>query len=400
MILDSLILTASPTEGRQQKFVRIVREFLSSERQPASLWRSLLGHMSSLTQLVPGGRLRMRSLQAVLRKRWDFVSEETLLSWDQSCQQDLHWWLDEERLKVGCSLKVIPPDLMFWSDASDEGWGAHLGGSVVSGLWSPEERLLSINLRELKAIGLGLRHFQHQVEGHQVAVFADNTTALAYLRKEGGTISPSLNREAQDILRWAERIGLSLSPQFILGEQNVVADALSRASQVIGTEWTLCQDVFNHILERWPATVDLFATSLSHRLPVYYSPLQDPQSAGTDALLQTWDFQQLYAFPPFSLIRRVVNKLLGSRGTDLTLIAPLWPQKEWFPDLLGSLVEPPLVLPLRRDLLRQPHFHRYHLGLQSLHLHAWRLSSDSPGMKGSLDEWRSRCPLLEGVPLV
>ena len=342
----------------------------------------------------------MRSLQSVLRRGWDFVSEEALIEWTPSCREDLLWWMAEDRLVKGCSLKVIPPDLMFWSDASDEGWGAHLGEHVVSGLWSPEERELSINLRELRAVRLGLEAFLGLVEGKTVAVFSDNTTAIAYLRKQGGTLSQSLNLEAQRILRWAESVSLTIRPQFILGEQNVVADALSRSSQVLSSEWTLSQQVFDQILHRWPATVDLFATSLSYRLPVYYAPLQDPQSAGTDALLQSWDHQQLYAFPPFPLVRKVLNKLRASRGVELTLIAPFWPQKEWFPDLLESLVEPPFRLPERRDLLRQPHFHRFHLGLQSLHLHAWRLSSDSPGMKASLAEWRAKSPLLEGVPLV
>ena len=166
----------------------------------------------------------------------------------------------------------------------------------------------------------------------------------------------------------------------------MVADALSRDNQVLSSEWTLCQEIFNKILHRWPATIDLFATSLSHRLLVYFAPLQDPQSAGTDAMLQAWNQQQLYAFPPFAMIRQVLVKLRASQGVEMTLIAPFWPQKEWFPDLLGSLVELPLLLPERRDLLRQPHFHRFHLGLQSLHLHAWRLSSDSPGMRDSLKE--------------
>ena len=37
-----------------------------------------------------------------------------------------------------------------------------------------------------------------------------------------------------------------------------------------------------------------------------------------------------------------------------------------------------------RDLLRQPHFHRFHLGVSRLCLHAWRLSSDSPAQVDSL----------------
>ena len=71
--------------------------------------------------------------------------------------------------------------------------------------------------------------------------------------------------------------------------------------------------------------VDLFAASLNYLLPVYFSPLNDPMAAGTDAFLQLWDGLQAYAFPPFALIHLVLNKLKSSRGTLLTLVAPLWP---------------------------------------------------------------------------
>ena len=37
-----------------------------------------------------------------------------------------------------------------------------------------------------------------------------------------------------------------------------------------------------------------------------------------------------------SLIRQVLCKLQSNQGTLLTLVAPLWPQKEWYPDLLFS----------------------------------------------------------------
>ena len=39
---------------------------------PAALWRRLLGHLSSLTLLMKGGMLRMRSLQLRLRSKWNF----------------------------------------------------------------------------------------------------------------------------------------------------------------------------------------------------------------------------------------------------------------------------------------------------------------------------------------
>ena len=48
----------------------------------------------------------------------------------------------------------------------------------------------------------------------------------------------------------------------------------------LGSEWTLCPQAVSELLRRWPATIDLFATSLNHCLPVYFSPMYDQHSAG------------------------------------------------------------------------------------------------------------------------
>ena len=117
--------------------------------------------------------------------------------------------------------------------------------------------------------------------------FADNTTALAYVRKQGGPISKSLNSEAQTLLRWSESLNVTLLPQFVMGSHNVVADSLSHKNQVIGSERTLVQEVVDELLQRWPANIDLFATSQNYRIPVYFSPINDPTAAGTDAFLQS-----------------------------------------------------------------------------------------------------------------
>ena len=325
----------------------------------------------------------MRSMQFALRSQWDASSmdDSHLVRWNEACRQDLEWWSDPLRLVQGSRLGDVPPDLMFWSDASDVGWGAHLRGDVVSGLWTCAEKAMSINWRELRAIRLGLAAFGDRLTGCSVAVFCDNTTAVAYLRNQGGTVSSVLNGEAQELLRWAEEKEVTLLPQFILGSSNVVADSLSRRGQVIASEWTLCQEEVDHLLRTWPATVDLFATSLNYRLPTYFAPLHDPMASGVDALLQSWDHLQAYAFPPFNLIRPVLNKVRVSRDLEVTVIAPFWPQREWFPDLLELLVDVPLRLPERNDLLRQPHFHLFHRGLSMLSLHAWSLWSNPPERK-------------------
>ena len=173
---------------------------------------------------------------------------------------------------------------------------------------------------------------------------------------------------------------------------SVLADALSRSSQILGSEWTLCQEVCRELFRKWPVTVDLFATSLNNRLPVYYSPVVDPQAAGVDTMLQTWDRFLAYAFPPFGLIPRLLAKVHQSRGLELTLVAPFRSLKPWFPDLRELLVEVPLRLPHRRDLLRQPHFHHFHHNLRALQLTGFRIASDPRGPLDSLLQWLTNLP--------
>ena len=110
----------------------------------------------------------------------------------------------------------------------------------LSGLWPPTFSSFSINHRELLAVLYGVQGFLPVVRGRSVSLFADNTTALSYLRKQGGTHSSTRNSVAQSILRLCEDHQVRLVPQFIPGRLNVLADSLSRRSQVLGSEWTLC----------------------------------------------------------------------------------------------------------------------------------------------------------------
>ena len=231
----------------------------------------------------------MRSLQLCLNRSWGHVDLSAPVSWTVCCLQDLRWWLHLPRLSQGVSLCQVSPDLDFWSDTSDVGWGAHLGHQVASGLWAFPQASMSINARELLAIQHGLHRFQFSLRGHTVAVYCDNVTAVAYLRREGGTRSPTLNTIAQEILRWAESLDIRLAPQFIPGSNNVLADALSRPHQLPHSEWSLNMTVFQSLCRLWPVQIDLFATSANHRCSIYFSPYRDPQAAGTDAFLQSWD---------------------------------------------------------------------------------------------------------------
>ena len=288
----------------------------------------------------------MRSLQLRLRSKWNFRDDHLRIPGDPLCQEDLLWWSWAIQQRQGVDLSLPVPDLSFYSDASDVGWGAIMGEQQVSEVWTPSQKQMSKGLIP-----------QSKRDSPVGRIYEDHDPT-----------------------------------QFIQGSLNTRADLLSRPNLVIGSEWTLHHQVVQDLLHQWPAIIDLFATSLTARLPVFFAPAWEPKATGVDAFLQPWDNLQAYAFPPIAIIRRVLLKLRASRNCDLTLVAPFWPQREWFPDLLELLSDIPIELPKRQDLLRQPHFHRFHENLQMLRLTAWRLSSDSHDKQASLKQWLANLP--------
>ena len=366
-ILDSRTLVASPSTDRIARLLSLGGEFLSSVQQPAACWQSLLGTLSSLTHLVPGGRLRMGSggglhssfLDSRLSPRPPVVVRRA------------------SPPARGLSRPGLPgPRLLV------RRLGRGLGGSFRSGGC----------FRPLVSQRGG--HFHQRSEtsccGEASSPFPVFSQGLhsGDLRGQlhGGSLSPQFGgypvslpqRNSSEDL---EVVGASrdhpCSAVHSGQSQCPRGLSLSRPHQSLGSEWTLHRDVFRDLRLRWPVMVDLFATSANHRCSVYFSPFWDPQAVGTDEFLQSWDELQAYAFPPWSIIPRVLVKLRASRGTFLTLVAPYWPQRPWFPELLDLEVAPSVVLPSRPDLLFQPLSGLRHPDLLRLRLHAWKLSGDS-----------------------
>ena len=268
---DSVSFRASPSQQRVEKLLSIREEFLSSRLQPASSWQVLLGVLSSLSHLIPGGRFSMRSLQLTLHRCWDRANDSTLIVWDNRYLQDLSWWLD---------LDQVSPDLDFWSDASDLGWGAHLGREVVSSRWSPEDTSLSISAQELLAVeqSHSFSPSGHRLHGLHLCRQLHGGGLPSELGGGGGRGARSVffNKIVQRIFHWVESQCKVLAPQIIMGQNNVLANALSRPNQIQGSKWTLKMEVFDELRRRWPVMVDLFVTSASRRCSLYFSPFCDP----------------------------------------------------------------------------------------------------------------------------
>ena len=97
---------------------------------------------------------------------------------------------------------------------------------------------------------------------------------------------------------------------------------LSRSNQVQSTEWSLHPQVFKQICQKWfTPHVDLFATRLNHKVPLYVSPVPDQNAWDINALNINWSDLTAYAYPPTALLHRVIQKIRQS-SCLISVIAP------------------------------------------------------------------------------
>ena len=100
-------------------------------------------------------------------------------------------------MKIGCPLHPEEHNILFFTDASNQVWGAHLENMTVSGSWTNQEKTLHINVLELKAVFLAFKSFQNTIQNKRILIATENATVVSYLNKQGGYtlmghVSPSL----------------------------------------------------------------------------------------------------------------------------------------------------------------------------------------------------------------
>jgi len=259
--------------------------------------------------------MRMRPIQLYLMAHWSpkTLDLESKIPIKFPLLEHILWWENPLNLLKGCPFHCDPQWVHVSTDASNLGWGAHCLGRHVSGKWQDVDRE-----NGAKAIHLALKSLSGLLQDKNVMVHSDNSTVVAYINREGGTRSPTLCFLTWEILLWCVEHNVALRCCHIPGRSNHIA-------------------------------------------------------VSVDAMAFSWTGMFLYAFPPFSLIPSVIQKWGVSKGCTLILLAPVWTQSPWYPDLLQVKKAGPLILRKRIDLLRQPHNRKVFPGVQQLELAAWLL---------------------------
>ena len=386
-----------PTQERWRSLSQKLNLLLGLQSCTVRQFMSLIGLLTATEKQVVSGRLHMRPIQWHLKRHWRVPeSLEKIIPIPSSLHVHLRWWLDPTKVLSGQPLHPLRHALKLFTDASNEGWGAHLGDYMTKGVWSESESALHINLLELKAVLLALKRFERLCYNQVVLVCTDNTTVVSYINKEGGMRSGSLCALLWRLMLWCNQRQIVLRTRHIPGHLNVIADKLSRLNQVIQTEWSFLPEVFAQLCRRWHLpSVDLFATGFNHKLPKFVSPVPDQSAWAVDALSLHWEKLDAYAFPPTALLPQVVTKLLDHGFRRLILIAPGWPNMPWFWDLVRLSTQIPLLLPQVSNLITQPFNQCPHRDLPNLNLHAWLLEPLPSNRQGFLQKWQQELRLLK-----
>ncbi|XP_076128591.1 uncharacterized protein LOC143109676, partial [Alosa pseudoharengus] len=355
MELNSREMRIRLSQERMGKLLTAVKMFTRGKHVTSLQCQILLGMMAAAAVALPMGLLRMRHFQMWYgsQKLHPCRDRHRRVLVTPRCMTALSIWREEEFLLRGAPLGTVARRKIVTTDASTSGWGAICEGVAVNGLWSPTQSRLHINVLELLTVWLALQRFLPMLRGQHVLIRTDNTSALAYINRQGGIRSRPLFQVAVRLLLWTERSGiLSLRAVHIPGRINVGADLLSRGNPR-AVDWRLHPQVVEEIWTCFgKADVDLFASRQNTQCPLWFSLGGDSPPLGVDALAHPWPVGRLYAFPPVALLPHVLARV-REEHQSLILVAPRWSNQPCFADLCRLTVGTPWEIPLRQDLLTQ-----------------------------------------------
>ncbi|XP_067204322.1 uncharacterized protein [Linepithema humile] len=293
-----------------------------------------------------------------------------------SLREDLLWW--KAVLKNKSQRNYIRSgrfDIEIFSDASLTGWGAASGGARTHGFWSPEDKQHHINYLELLATFHALRCFASHLQGSNILLRVDNSTALSYINRMGSVKFPILSELARKIWYWCAKRDIFIYALYISSVQNIEADTESRVVSE-ETEWALGQEYFDRIncyFGRFD--IDLFATSINSKCQRFVSWHPDPLAQAVDAFSLNWSTFYFYAFSPFILIFKVLRKIITDKAEGVVVV-PWWPAQPWFPLFNQLIVNQPIQFEPDINMLSSP-FRDVHPAWNRISLVAAKLSGKS-----------------------
>ena len=197
-----------------------------------------------------------------------------------------------------------------------------------------DERAVDSNERELLAALQLLASCAQFWSGQAVTLYFDNLNASIICKK--GSPKPRLQKYAVQILNICKRFDVTLRTIWIPRDLNFLADAISKTIDF--DDYGVTPEFFKQVCSELGVTpeVDRFADNRNAKLPIFYSSVYCPGTAGVNAFNFQWNPQSLnWIFPPMKFVGRALCHLKMSQAAGLILV-PQWKNSYFYPMLLNE----------------------------------------------------------------
>ena len=131
--------------------------------KPKLTIREFPSFIGTLTFSFPGNQFGPLDYRAMLRLKdkslkYNKANFKAIIKFSEDALYEIAWW-KENIFKVFKPIRYPKISITIYTDASLEGWGASMGNLSTGGAWLPDEKLMHINVLELKEILLALKSF-------------------------------------------------------------------------------------------------------------------------------------------------------------------------------------------------------------------------------------------------
>ena len=248
---DLVSFQVTPTLDRYHKSKALIRSFLLSQGGCAHTWQILLGLFASTEKNGSSGKaahprsptlhLSTLGFQCFNQNLWILLSP--------TAEEDFQWWKSAHNVLRGAPVTMTEPDAQIVHGFIEHRLGSTL--ECIDGVRcmdnnreNTSHQRTQVRSHTQSHAPLAAEDYGSDNPGCVSSVLHQQATVVSYINKQGGTRSIQRYRQTKKLLLMCQANQIVLRAWHIPGRLNVLADILSRPSQMSGTKWSLHPSVF------------------------------------------------------------------------------------------------------------------------------------------------------------
>ena len=160
--------------------------------------REFASFIGTLTSSFPGNQFGPLYYIVMLKlkdksRKYNKGNFNAVLKLPEDTLYEMSWW-KKNIFKTFKPIRYPKISIIIYTNASLEGWRGSMGNVNTGGAWLLDEKLMHINVLELKAILLPLKSFVKTSHKH-IKTMSDNTISIHCINKMGTSHSMDCHHE-------------------------------------------------------------------------------------------------------------------------------------------------------------------------------------------------------------